>query len=268
VKALVLPYWGALAASVKSQVTYRTAFFTSVLWSVLSMTLIYYLWTAIIAQSTTLVVAPQALITYVCLGQAFSFGRPGQRNTFMRIREGIRSGNVAVELLRPADYQGLQLAATAGSFVLDLALVALPSYLLAFFFFGISGPVSPVAALGFGLSLLGAYVLVSTLDFFLGILVFWTRSAWGLGYLKMAIMDILGGAIIPLALFPDWLRTLADVLPFKDMAYTPLAIYTGILPESAIPGALAGHLAWAVGLVVATRLLWNVARRRLEVQGG
>lgn len=56
----------------------------------------------------------QALITYVCLGQAFSFARPGQWYILIRIGAGIHSGNVLLDLVRLMDYQLLTYCDTFG----------------------------------------------------------------------------------------------------------------------------------------------------------
>jgi ABC-2 type transport system permease protein len=210
----------------------------------------------------------QALITYVCLGQAFSFARPGQRRVMMRIGIGIRRGDILVDLIRPTDYQLLTFSGTFGAYLMETLMVSLPSYLLAFLLFGIDPPVSSAAALGFFFSLFGAFFLVFSLDFLIGLLAFWTFSVWGLGYAKMAVLDILAGTIIPLTLFPDWLRRIVLALPFKGMAYTPLAIYVGEIEGSAIWMSILNQFAWGVGLTLFTRLLWLRARRRIEIQGG
>ncbi|MEZ4677054.1 MAG: ABC-2 family transporter protein [Caldilineaceae bacterium] len=91
----------------------------------------------------------------------------------------------------------------------------MPAYLAALWLFGIDLPASPVAAVGFVLSLGGAFLLVFAFDFFIGLLSFWTFSVWGLTYAKIAVTDILAGTLIPLTLFPGWLRSIA-LLPFRD----------------------------------------------------
>ena len=96
----------------------------------------------------------------------------------------------------------------------------------------------------------------------------WTFSVWGLGYAKIAVVNILAGTIIPLTLFPDWLRYIALALPFQGMAYTPLAIYVGQIEGSAIWSGILVQYAWGVGLILLTRLIWIKARRRIEIQGG
>ena len=259
---------GVAVAAIKQEMAYRFDFFTAALGALLTMSLVYYLWTAIYRSAATMQLSYQALITYVCLGQAFSFARPGQRRVLVRIGGGIRSGDVLMDLLRPTDYQLLTFSDTLGAYLMETVFVSLPSYLLAFILFGINPPASLEAAIGFVVSLLGAFFLVFSVDFFIGLMAFWTFSIWGLGYAKIAVIDILAGTIIPLTLFPEWLRRIALALPFQGMAYTPLAIYIGSIQGSTIWTSILNQFAWGVGLVLLTRLIWLRAKRRIEIQGG
>ncbi|MBI5302694.1 MAG: ABC-2 family transporter protein [Chloroflexi bacterium] len=259
---------GVVAAAIKQELAYRFESFTAILGALLMMALLYYLWTAIYHNATSIEMSYPALITYVCLGQAFSFARPGQRRIITRIGGGIRSGDVLIDLVRPTDYQLLTFSDTLGAYVVETLLVSLPSYLLAFLFFGINPPASPQAALGFIVSLFGAFFLVCSVDFLIGLMAFWTYSIWGLAYAKIAVLDILAGTMVPLSLFPDWLRGIALALPFQGMAYTPLAIYVGAIQGSAIWTSILNQFAWGVGLVLLTRLIWLKAKQRMEIQGG
>ena len=260
--------FGVAVAAIKQEMAYRFDFFTATLGALLTMSLVYYLWTAIYRSAATMQLSYQALITYVCLGQAFSFARPGQRRVLVRIGGGIRSGDVLMDLIRPTDYQLLTFSDTLGAYLMETVFVSLPSYLLAFLLFRINPPASPEAAIGFVVSLFGAFFLVFSLDFFIGLMAFWTYSIWGLGYAKIAVLDILAGTIIPLTLFPEWLKRIALALPFQGMAYTPLAIYIGSIQGSAIWTSILNQFAWGVGLVLLTRLIWLKAKRRIEIQGG
>jgi ABC-2 type transport system permease protein len=263
---------GVIAAALKQGLAYRFEFFTAILGSLLTMTLVYFLWTAIYNSAASMEMSYQALITYVCLGQAFSFARPGQRYILVRIGAGIRSGNVLLDLVRPMDYQLLTYCETFGAYLLETLLVSLPAYVLALLLFRINLPPSPEAAVGFSISILGAFFLVSSIDFLIGLMAFWTMDVWGLiwglGYVKIAVLDILAGTIIPLNLLPDWLQTIARFLPFQGMAYTPLAIYVGEIEGSAIWMSILNQFAWGIGLVLLARLVWHRARRRIEIQGG
>jgi ABC-2 type transport system permease protein len=259
---------GVIGMVAKEGMAYRFDFLTSILWSFLSMALVYFLWTAIFRSSASMAMPLQALITYVCMGQAFSFSRPSQRHIFMAIEGGIRSGNILFDLVRPTDYQALQFAGMAGSFLMDMVMVSIPSSLIAIFLFHISLPATPMAGFAFAVSMLGAYFLVFSLDFLLGLAAFWTTSVWGLGYVKMALMDVFAGGLVPLTLFPGWMQGIVMALPFKGMAFTPLAIWSGLIQGKAIWTAILAQYAWGIGLVVVSRLVWLRARRRIQIQGG
>jgi ABC-2 type transport system permease protein len=261
-------HWGIAQATIKGELVYRFEFFSAILGTILTTLLLYLLWRAVYESAVSMELSYQGLITYVVLGQAFSFGRMGQRRMIMRIGANIRSGNVALDLIRPTDYQLLHFSDILGAYITETLMVSLPSYALALLLFGIDAPASWEAAAGFVASLGGAFLLVFSLDFFIGLMAFWTHSVWGLAYAKMAVVDVLAGTIVPLSLFPGWLERVAMALPFRGIAYVPLSIYTGAIRGADIWASILGQLAWGIALILLTRLIWLRARRRLVVQGG
>jgi ABC-2 type transport system permease protein len=259
---------GVALAEIKVELAYRFEFFSAIFGTLITTVLLYLLWTAVYQSATSIEMSYQQLITYLVLGQAFSFGRPGQRRVIARIGGNIRSGNIALDLVRPIDYQLLHFSNTLASYLVETLLVSLPSYALALLLFGIDGPASWEAAAGFVVSMAGAFLLVFSLDFFIGLMAFWTYSVWGLTYAKMAVVDVFAGTIVPLSLFPGWLGRVAMALPFRGIAYVPLSIYTGAIRGAEIWSNILGQLAWAAALILLTRLLWLRALRRLVLQGG
>jgi viologen exporter family transport system permease protein len=270
VREALVRHFGIALSSVKEKLVYRFDFFLSLVTSLISMVLLVYLWRAIYANSTSLGYTREGLLTYVCLGQAFNFARIGgaQRRLLFRVNGSLRTGNIVFDLLRPTDYQAMQFSEVAGQFVAEMLLINLPAYVFALVIFGIAPPASAGAAAGFALSLLGAFLVSFSLDFLLMILAFWTFAVQGIIYARRAAIELLAGSIIPLSLFPDWLRTIALVLPFQGLAYTPISIYLGDIRGAAIWWSFLVQLGWAVALAVLTRLVWLRALRRLVVQGG
>lgn len=267
---LALRHSGIAVTSVKEKLIYRFDFFLSLVITLITMTLLSFLWRAIYRNATAIDLPFQALLTYICLGQAFSFNRIAwpQRRLMFRVGGSIRSGNIVFDLLRPTDYQAMQFSEVLGLYVTEMALINLPAYLFALVVFGISPPASPVAAAGFALALVGAFLLAFSLDFLLSIIAFWTFSAGGIIYGKKALLDLLAGSIVPLTLFPDWLRAVALFLPFQGLGYTPIAIYLGQISGAAIWWSLLVQVGWAAVLILLIRLVWLRALRRLVVQGG
>jgi len=72
----------------------------------------------------------------------------------------------------------------------------------------------------------------------------------------------------PLELFPEWLRTITDYLPFKYLISLPVELMTGKLSVEAALPLLARQFAWVAGLVVAALVLWNRGVKRFQSFGG
>jgi ABC-type uncharacterized transport system permease subunit len=82
-----------------------------------------------------------------------------------------------------------------------------------------------------------------------------------------AVRSFLSGQVVPLWFMPDWLRTVAEILPFQAATYTPLAIYFG-RPPGGLAAALAVQCIWIVVLGASCAWVWSRAKRRVVVQGG
>ena len=74
-RELMLRHAGIALTSVKEQFAYRFDFFLSLVITLITMTLLYYLWRAVYRNATALDLPFESLLTYVCLGQAFNFAR-------------------------------------------------------------------------------------------------------------------------------------------------------------------------------------------------
>jgi ABC-2 type transport system permease protein len=185
-----------------------------------------------------------------------------------RISRQIRTGNIAVELLRPADYQLGSLAITLGNCLSEGALVGVAclGFALA------TGPgVLPPNALswaGFALACAIAFATKFLLVYVFGLACFWTNSLMGISWLRKGLTDFFSGALIPLSFFPLWLRGAADWLPFKSVVWVPASAFTGRLAGVELARALGVGAAWAIALWFLARFVWSRAMRKVTIQGG
>lgn len=269
-RAILSRYYGIALASFKEKLVYRFEFVAALMSSVLTAALQYYLWTAVAASAVDLPIARESLITYVVLGQVFSFTRVGavQRRILYRVSGGIQSGGIATDLTRPVDYQVLQFCEALGLFLAELLLTSTPAYAVVLLLFEVKPPASVEAVLGFAASLCCGFLLAFAFNFLLMMASFWTYSVRGVMRGQKAVLDLFGGALVPLALFPDWLRGIALALPFQGLAYTPLSIYIGAIHGTAIWSALTVQVIWSIALILLTRLIWLRGARRIIIQGG
>jgi ABC-2 type transport system permease protein len=120
----------------------------------------------------------------------------------------------------------------------------------------------------FVLSLVLGYVVLFHLSFLLGSLVLVTLDIRSISWAYYSLVSFFAGQMVPLWLFPQFLRVIADVLPFKSIYYIPMSIYIGTLSGEAVVTALAFQVMWGVVLLVVSRWAWSRVHARLIVQGG
>jgi ABC-2 type transport system permease protein len=180
----------------------------------------------------------------------------------------ILDGSIAMELLKPLDFQRARLAETIGSGVFE-AIVALAIIgMFGLVYGGMALPPAPATWLLVLVSLLLSLLIKFGIIYLTGLLCFWTSSALGMTWLRIAIMNLLSGALIPLTFFPAWLRTVAFALPFQGIVYIPASLYLG---RSAGPAALqlvGLQVLWVAALWACGRALWSRAVRQVTIHGG
>ncbi|MEX2206276.1 MAG: ABC-2 family transporter protein [Myxococcota bacterium] len=187
-------------------------------------------------------------------------------HVYLAIEADVRSGDIACRLVRPVSYVGAQLAEALGETGLRLLVLGPIGAAIAYALAG-GWPDDPR---GLWLALpLG--VLSSTLAVFstaaIGLSAFWIVDTSPIYWIWQKLAFVLGGLLLPLELFPDWLRALARFSPFPAMLWGPGRMAFGFAPGAALT-TLVELLAW--GTVVAVGLAWlsRFARARLTVGGG
>lgn len=205
------------------------------------------------------------VIAYVWLGQAFlaMFFVGVDRD----LRDLIRTGNVAYELLRPVDLYAFWYARSIALRVAPTLLRCVPMLILATLMGWIRWP-GPAPLAAWAAAMVGALLLSCALTTLMTITMFWTISGQGAARLLTAATFLLGGMIVPLPLFPDWLQPLLNIQPFRGLCDVPFRLFTGHIPADALPLTLGHQLAWTALLVMLGRRLLARAVRRVVVQGG
>ena len=74
--------------------------------------------------------------------------------------------------------------------------------------------------------------------------------------------------MIPLTLFPAWLRPIAELSPWAATIQVPADIFLGRYHGLGLLVVLAGQLFWALALLGTGRVFTARVRRRVVVQGG
>jgi ABC-2 type transport system permease protein len=180
----------------------------------------------------------------------------------------IKEGVVAIDLARPIDFQASRFARAIGPVPFEFTSALGVAAIVAFVFGGVALPADPARLLLFLLSAALATLVKFGIIYCVSMTAFWTTGTDGVTLGRQAVQNILSGALIPLVFFPDWLRSIAAVLPFQGMISTPALTYLGKLDGPTTALMLGVQAGWAIGLIVLGRLVWRRAVRVVTINGG
>ncbi|MBI3973615.1 MAG: ABC-2 family transporter protein [Chloroflexi bacterium] len=184
------------------------------------------------------------------------------------VERTIRTGDVVSDLSKPFSYLGFWLAKDAGRAAYFVLFRGLPVLALGQVMFGLRWPSSPLVWVAFAASLTLAVVVSFAWRFLLNLTAFWTTDARGINQLAAAVVLFLSGFVMPIRLFPDWLRGAVLALPFAGMTQIPCDVFLERLDGADLAGALGLQAFWAVAFLLAAQVVVVLATRRVVTQGG
>lgn len=248
---------------------YQTSMITNIFANLIYLAIIYFLWKAIYASSPTDVVNGMTFydtMIYLVLASAmFNFM---DEFVIWNIGDDYQSGRIVVCLTKPIDYQAYMFWSLSGNVVTSFLITFLPTFALvcviahSSLHFGVN-------ILFYFVSLIFATALNFLVDFFVGLICFYTESVWGVNIMKEVVVALLSGATIPLAFFPSMLRNVVEFLPFQAIYNLPLQMLTDQSLSMGGYGVMfAKQLFWLLFMLLATRIFWSVSKRKLTVNGG
>ncbi len=263
-------YVAVVTRGFRRYATYRTATFAGVFTNTVFGFIITYSYMALWDQRPHLggYTEPQAL-TYVWIGQAMLATMALMGGGFEdELMERIRSGDIAVDLYRPADLQGWWLAADLGRAGFQLVGRGVAPLTCGALVFSLALPSDGLTWLLFLVSaLLGALVSFAV-RFLVALSAFWLLDGAGVSQAAFLAGLFFSGMMLPLTVFPGWLGESARALPWAAMLQVPADVLLGRRHGSGAVLGLAFQAGWAVVLLGTGRLLQSVAARRVVVQGG
>jgi ABC-2 type transport system permease protein len=181
------------------------------------------------------------------------------------LTERIRTGDVSIDLQRPADLQAWWLADDLGRAAFALLSRGLPPMLGGALVFSLHWP-APATWPAFAGALLLAILVSFGLRYLISLSVFWLHDDRGIHAISLIVSMFFSGLIVPLTIFPGLLGTVAHALPWAALVQLPADVYLG--KRTDLLDVYAFQAAWAAALLAAGRLLTMGARRKLVVNGG
>ena len=263
--------WWILKTAMAERLAYRSDFAFSTLVRFLPIVTQIFLWTAVYAgteeDSLNGYTLPEMVSYYLLamVGRAFS-SMPGLASGIAR---DVREGVVKKYLTQPVDMLGYlffhRIAHKLVYYLVAAGPFALVFWLCADYLPGWPGW-GPFAA--FLASLALAFLIGFLIESLIGLVSFWFLEVSSLLFIYMMMNYFLSGHMIPLDWLPAPVENAVGWLPFKYLAYVPAAIFLGKYDDAELPGVLLTGAAWALGLLIANRLMFRRGVRRYGAFGG
>src|SRR5712692_62472 len=209
---------------------------------------------------------PSAAVTYVWIGQGllmtiWTWG-------WVEIALRIRSGDIALDLIRPIEPLRVALAFELGRATYHVLFRGVPPFIVGALVFTLVYPRDALVWLAFVASVALAVVVSFGFRALYNAATFWLLDVRGMIMVSGIALNLFSGFLVPISFFPDWLAAIARATPFPSMVQTPIDIFVGRTTGLDIVAALASQLAWALVMIAAAQAVFAAGVRRLVVQGG
>jgi ABC-2 type transport system permease protein len=263
-----LRVYGGIAAVVpKMFMAYSIWVWMDLFVSIIAVVIFVAFWEAVYAGTATIGgLSLDQTLNYILLAQLF--GETAYvTNIIWDFGAGLREGQIAAALLRPVDYQATMYVSNIANLALNL-LLKLPLAVFIWFAYGLDLPAEPLVWLAFLISMLLGHAVMFCFDWIIGCVAFYSTEIWGMSVVRFSVAMFFSGSLIPLTMMPEWLRTIATILPFSQAVFLPVSILSGITPVSDLPRIWLMQIAMLIGLLFLSRFIFRRALRVITVQGG
>ncbi|GAA0468801.1 ABC-2 family transporter protein [Streptomyces sp. NPDC046215] len=208
-------------------------------------------------------------LTFVWVSQALLAATALLGGGFQEELQGrIRSGDIAVDLYRPADLQLWWLAGDLGRAAFHLLGRGIVPLTVGALAFELALPADPLRWAVFLLSVFLGVVVGFAVNFLVGLCAFWLLDGAGVNMISHLMCMFFSGLLLPLTVFPGAFGEVVRTLPWAAMLQVPVDVLLGRYGGAALAGALGFQALWAAVLLAAGRGVQALATTKVVVQGG
>jgi ABC-2 type transport system permease protein len=215
------------------------------------------LWTAILSTTDLGNVTANDLLAYYLL--AFLIERlTSNRRVTDNLEEEIVTGKMAIYFVRPIPIYANNLAEYLNQLTINGIIMAPIALLLLEIFTPSVLLINPLNLLVFVLMVCLAGLCQFLIYFSIGILAFWLERVWGIRMGFNWITSFLSGRLIPLYLFPPFLNTLSQYLPFRFFTYELIMV---LLNPVSVNDAITNILFLCLWLLILLLVAWVLLKK-------
>ncbi|HTV22315.1 MAG TPA: ABC-2 family transporter protein [Polyangiaceae bacterium] len=262
-------YLALAALSFRQRLDERATLVGSVLFYALILLIYSRLWGALLVRPDASALGDSALgqspgkyVWYMAVTEWIMLAQP---RIYLEIESDVRSGDVAYQLSRPLSYVGAKIAAALGEIGVRWLLLAASGLAYARLFSG-EWPSGDGLLLAMLAGVLASLVMMLA-HVAIGLSAFWLHDCMPVYLIWQKLSFVLGGLMLPLGIYPAWLRAVAELTPFSALLYGPGQLVVQPDPAAALR-LLLTLLAWGGVGLGGVLLLEQRARRNLCLHGG
>lgn len=249
------------------KLAYAKALWVDIISVIITILVYYFLWQVVFQKNSTPAgYTAMEMTTYVILSKILASQFTGGLNRMLA--DWIYKGDIGNELIRPMSLMFNLFSRRVGEFFFYLVFKALPVLLVSFLVLGGTVPMDMLHFVLFSVSVCMSVVLMFYFEILVGMGTVYTLSYSAFGFVKQAVFELLSGSIVPLALFPDMIERIINMLPFAGMVSVPVQIYLGKYGITESVGYIAVQICWCMAMYLITSKCYRKMLEKVVVQGG
>ncbi|MBF0547591.1 MAG: ABC-2 family transporter protein [Candidatus Riflebacteria bacterium] len=183
-----------------------------------------------------------------------------------RVDEEVKSGAIAHLIGRPCSYVLYHLAAGIGETIPVFFLNILVGSVTTCFLIG-PPPCSMISVAVLPVCGVLAFTLHIYISLAISLTAFWVEDAAPFYWIYQKMLFIFGGLMIPIEFFPETLRKISEILPFRAVLSGPARIFVRFNIDDALR-IIIWQILWILIFSLATHAIFRIGARRVELNGG
>lgn len=261
----LIKYWSIFQITLINSLAYPMDFIGRSLLMIPFMWIFHQLWKVTFAAAGTDTINGMTVYStmwYLMMAETIELSRPQLAG---RISETVKDGSIAYILNKPYSFLLYQFSNAMGETVFRALTNAVLGCLMVWWLVG--APPSLQGWLFAFVAIIGAWVLNFCITCLIGLSAFLVEDVAPFMWIYQKLVFILGGFLIPLQFYPDWLQVISKALPFSAMIYGPAQLF--VAPAWNLFGEILLMQALWIGVFSAVLILaYRRGMTHLAVNGG
>jgi ABC-2 type transport system permease protein len=250
-------YYNIFLYSLNANLNYRLQLFIDTAIGFIPSLGVIFVWLYI--SNTTLIpgYTREEIITYILLAKLLQQALiPSFHWTMI---EEIQNGDMARYIVRPLSHLHYCFSKELATILVKFWIVffsLIPIYII--FFDHLIVP-TPSSSLMFLISSIFALILYFLIYYLISLLSFWVIEVYAFVFTADILIEFLSGVLIPLNLFPGFVKSILEWLPFHYMIYLPINTFIGKVNVFEFTQGISIQIIWCISIYIAIRFIWNKA---------